>query len=76
MRIRGMWRARNRRAERGTTSTWWWSRCGVEREERERKGERAIRVGVSDEEEPPEAPAAPAVTPEGSEQLEGELDGA
>ena len=37
--------------------------------ERERKGERAIRVGVSDEEEPPEAPAAPAVTPEGSDSL-------
>ena len=37
--------------------------------ERERKGERAIRVGVSDEEEPPEAPAAPAVTPEGSSSL-------
>ena len=37
--------------------------------ERERKGERAIRVGVSDEEEPPGAPAAPAVTPEGSDSL-------
>ena len=37
--------------------------------ERERKGQRAIRVGVSDEEEPPEAPAAPAVTPEGSSSL-------
>ena len=37
--------------------------------ERERKGQRAIRVGVSDEEEPPEAPAAPAVTPEGSDSL-------
>ena len=37
--------------------------------ERERKGERAIRVRVSDEEEPPEAPAAPAVTPEGSDSL-------
>ena len=37
--------------------------------ERERKGERAIRVRVSDEEEPPEAPAAPAVTPEGSGSL-------
>ena len=37
--------------------------------ERERKGERAIRVWVSDEEEPPEAPAAPAVTPEGSDSL-------
>ena len=37
--------------------------------ERERKGERAIRVRVSDEEEPPEAPAAPEVTPEGSDRL-------
>ena len=37
--------------------------------ERERKGERAIRVRVSDEEEPPEAPAAPEVTPEGSDSL-------
>ena len=37
--------------------------------ERERKGEKAIRVWVSDEEEPPEAPAAPAVTPEGSDSL-------
>ena len=38
--------------------------------ERERKGERAIRVRVSDEEEPPEAPEAPEVTPEGSDGLE------
>ena len=37
--------------------------------ERERKGSRAIRVGVSDEEEPPGAPAAPAVTAEGSGSL-------
>ena len=37
--------------------------------DRERKGSRAIRVGVTDEEEPPEAPAAPAVTPEGTESL-------
>ena len=37
--------------------------------ERERKGERAIRVRVADEEEPPEAPGAPAVTPEGSDSL-------
>ena len=37
--------------------------------ERERKGSRAIRVGVSDEEEPPGAPAAPAVTAEGSDSL-------
>ena len=37
--------------------------------ERERKGSRAIRVRVSDEEEPPEAPAAPAVTAEGSGSL-------
>ena len=37
--------------------------------ERQRKGSRAIRVGVSDEEEPPEAPAAPAVTAEGSGSL-------
>ncbi len=37
--------------------------------ERERKGSRAIRVRVSDEEEPPEAPAAPAVTAEGSDSL-------
>ena len=37
--------------------------------ERERKGSRATRVRVSDEEEPPEAPAAPAVTPEGSGRL-------
>ena len=37
--------------------------------ERERKGSRAIRVGVSDEEEPPETPAAPAVTPEGTDSL-------
>ena len=37
--------------------------------ERERRGSRAIRVRVSDEEEPPEAPAAPAVTAEGSGSL-------
>ncbi len=37
--------------------------------ERQRKGSRAIRVGVSDEEEPPGAPAAPVVTPEGSGSL-------
>ena len=37
--------------------------------ERERKGERAIRVRVADEEEPPEAPGAPAVTAEGSDGL-------
>ena len=37
--------------------------------ERERKGSRAIRVRVSDEEEPPEALAAPAVTPEGTDSL-------
>ena len=38
--------------------------------ERERKGSRAIRVRVGDEEEPPGAPAAPAVTPEGSDSLQ------
>ena len=38
-------------------------------EERERSGKRAIRVQVSDEEEPPGAPAAPAVTAEGSDSL-------
>ena len=37
--------------------------------ERERKGSRAIRVRVTDEEEPPEAPAAPAVTAEGTDSL-------
>ena len=37
--------------------------------ERERKGSRAIRVRVSDEEEPPGAPSAPAVTAEGSGSL-------
>ena len=37
--------------------------------ERQRKGSRAIRVRVTDEEEPPEAPAAPAVTAEGSGSL-------
>ena len=37
--------------------------------ERERKGSRAIRVRVSDEEEPPGAPAAPVVTAEGSASL-------
>ncbi len=37
--------------------------------ERERKGSRAIRVRVADEEEPPGAPAAPAVTAEGSGSL-------
>ena len=37
--------------------------------ERERKGQRAIRVRVSDEEEPPGAPGAPAVTPEGTDSL-------
>ena len=36
---------------------------------RQRKGSRAIRVWVSDEEEPPEAPAAPVVTAEGSDSL-------
>ena len=38
--------------------------------ERERKGSRAIRVRVSDEEEPPEAPAAPVVTAEGTDSLQ------
>ena len=37
--------------------------------ERERKGSRAIRVRVADEEEPPEAPGAPVVTAEGSDSL-------
>ena len=37
--------------------------------EKERRGQRAIRVGVTDEEEPPGAPAAPAVTAEGSGSL-------
>ena len=37
--------------------------------ERERKGERVIRVRVADEEEPPGAPGAPAVTAEGSDSL-------
>ena len=37
--------------------------------ERERKGSRAIRVRVADEEEPPGAPAAPVVTAEGSGSL-------
>ncbi len=37
--------------------------------ERERKGQRAIRVRVTDEEEPPEAPAAPEVRAEGSDSL-------
>ena len=37
--------------------------------ERERMGSRAIRVRVTDEEEPPEAPAAPAVTAEGNDSL-------
>ena len=37
--------------------------------ERERKGSRAIRVRVSDEEEPPAAPVAPVVTAEGSDSL-------
>ena len=37
--------------------------------ERQRKGSRAIRVRVADEEEPPGAPAAPAVTAEGSHRL-------
>ena len=37
--------------------------------ERERKGRGALRVRVSDEEEPPEAPGAPAVTAEGSDSL-------
>ena len=37
--------------------------------ERERKGSRAIRVRVADEEEPPGAPAAPVVTAEGGDSL-------
>ena len=37
--------------------------------ERERKGQRAIRVRVADEEEPPGAPGAPVVTAEGSDSL-------
>ena len=37
--------------------------------ERERKGSRAIRVRVGDEEEPPGAPVAPVVTAEGSDSL-------
>ena len=38
--------------------------------ERERKGSRAIRVRVSDEEEPPGAPGAPVVTAEGTDSLQ------
>ena len=38
--------------------------------ERERRGETAIRVRVSDEEEPPGAPAAPVVTAEGTDSLQ------
>ena len=38
--------------------------------ERERKGSRAIRVRVADEEEPPGAPGAPVVTAEGSDSLQ------
>ena len=38
--------------------------------ERERRGSRAIRVRVSDEEEPPGPPAAPVVTAEGSDSLQ------
>ena len=38
--------------------------------ERERKGSRAIRVRVADEEEPPGAPVAPVVTAEGSDSLQ------
>ncbi len=38
--------------------------------ERERRGSRAIRVRVADEEEPPGAPAAPVVTAEGSDSLQ------
>ena len=37
--------------------------------ERERKGSRAIRVRVADEEEPPGAPVSPVVTAEGSDSL-------
>ena len=37
--------------------------------ERERRGIRAIRVRVTDEEEAPGAPGAPAVTPEGTDSL-------
>ena len=37
--------------------------------ERERKGRRALRVRVADEEEPPAAPVAPVVTAEGSDSL-------
>ena len=37
--------------------------------ERERKGRRAIRVRVADEEEPPGAPGAPVVMAEGSDSL-------
>ena len=37
--------------------------------ERERRGSRAIRVRVGDEEEPPGAPGAPVVTAEGSDSL-------
>ena len=37
--------------------------------ERERKGSRAIRVRVADEEEPPGAPGAPVVTADGSDSL-------
>ena len=38
--------------------------------ERERKGSRAIRVRVADEEEPPGAPGAPVVTAEGTDSLQ------
>ena len=38
--------------------------------ERERKGSRAIRVRVADEEEPPGAPVAPVVTAEGTDSLQ------
>ena len=37
--------------------------------ERERRGQRAVQVRVTDEEEPPGVPAAPEVTPEGTDSL-------
>ena len=64
-----MWRARNRRSGAADNEYIVVVEVSSGEGERERRGSRAIRVRVSDEEEPPGAPAAPAVTAEGSGSL-------
>ena len=74
MRLREMWPVRSPQSGAGDNEYIVVVEVSSGEGERERKGSRAIRVRVSDEEEPPEAPGVPVVTAEGSGQLEGELE--